>query len=93
MFLGLLYFVEIDKLEYLSIIIFLFSTVYRQQNSSKVGKALQVVCFSFFTVSKWEVKFKNSNKSGEEEQGRPKTTTTDENINKVHDKMLDDQHS
>ena len=48
---------------------------------------------SFTTVKFWTVEFKRGRKSlGEDERsGRPKTATSDENLAKVHQMVLDDR--
>ena len=47
----------------------------------------------FITVKFWAVEFKRGRKSlgVDERLGRPKTATTDENIAKVHQMVLDDR--
>jgi hypothetical protein len=48
---------------------------------------------SFITVKFWAAEFKRGHKSlgDDEPSGRPKTATTDENIAKVHQMVLDDR--
>src|SRR5436190_10871232 len=85
---------KMDKIEYRAVIKYLFlkgntPTQIKDELDSVYGDSAP----SFTTVKFWAAEFKRGRKSlGDAERlGRPKTATTDENIAKVHEMMLDDR--
>lgn len=83
-----------DKIEYRAVIKYLFlkgktPTQIKDELDSVYGDSAP----SFTTVKFWAAEFKRGRKSlgDDERSGRPKTATTDENIAKVHQMILDDR--
>ena len=85
---------KMDKIEYRAVIKYLFlkgntPTQIKDELDSVYGDSAP----SFTTVKFWAAEFKRGRKSlgDDERSGRPKTATTDENIAKVHEMVLDDR--
>ena len=85
---------KMDKIEYRAVIKYLFlkgntPTQIKDELNSVYGDSAP----SFTTVKFWAAEFKRGRKSlgDDERSGRPKTATTDENIAKVHQMVLDDR--
>src|SRR5436190_23170121 len=85
---------KMNKIEYRAVIKYLFlkgntPTQIKDELDSVYGDS----ALSFTTVKFWTAEFKRDRKSlGDNEHlGRPKTATTDENIAKVYEIMLDDR--
>ncbi|GFW21898.1 histone-lysine N-methyltransferase SETMAR [Trichonephila clavipes] len=83
-----------DKIEYRAVIKYLFlkdntPTQIKDELDSVYGDSAP----SFTTVKFWATEFKRGRKSlgDDERSGRPNTATTDENIAKVHQIVLDDR--
>ena len=87
-------FVEIDKIEYRAVIKYLFL---KGNTPTQIKDELDSVyrdsAPSFTTVKFWAAEFKRGRTSlgDDERSGRPKIATTDENIAKVHQMVLDDR--
>ncbi|XP_030761217.1 protein GVQW3-like [Sitophilus oryzae] len=83
-----------DKIEYRAVIKYL---VLKGNTSTQIKHELDSVygvsAPSFTTVKFWAAEFKRGRKSlgDDERSGRPKTATTDDNIVKVHQMVLDDR--
>lgn len=87
-------FVKMEKIEYRAVIKYLFlkgntPTQIKDELDSVYGDSSP----SFTTVKFWAAEFKRGRKSlgDDERSGRPKTVTTDDNIAKVHQMVLDDR--
>ncbi|XP_065665495.1 protein GVQW3-like [Hydra vulgaris] len=82
-----------DKIEYRAVIKYLFlkgntPTQTKDEMDSVYGDSAP----SFTTVKIWAAEFKCGQSLGDDERsGRPKTATTDENIAKVHQVVLDNR--
>ncbi|XP_030750541.1 protein GVQW3-like [Sitophilus oryzae] len=83
-----------DKIEYRAVIKYL---VLKGNTPTQIKHEFDSVyedsAPSFTTVKFWAAEFKRGRKSlgDDERSGRPKTATTDDNIAKVHQMMLDDR--
>jgi len=85
---------EMDKFEYGAVIKYLFlKGKTPRQIKDELNSVYGDSAPSFTTVKSWAAEFKRSRKSlGDDERSqRPKTVTTDENIAKVHEMVLDDR--
>src|SRR5436190_18847496 len=79
---------KMDKIEYRVVIKYLFL---KGNTPTQIKDELDSAP-SFTTVKFWAAEFKRGRKSlgDDERSGRPKTATTNENIAKVHEMVLDD---
>lgn len=87
-------FVKMEKIEYRAVIKYLFlkgntPTQIKDELDSVYGDSAP----SFTTVKFWAAEFKRGRKSlgDDDRSGRPKTSTSDDNIAKVHEMVLDDR--
>ena len=90
----MMFFMKMDKIKYRTVIKYLFlkgnaPTQIKDELDSVYGDSAP----SFNTVTFWVTEFKRGRKrlGNNERSGRPKTATTDENIAKVHQMVLDDR--
>jgi hypothetical protein len=85
---------KIDKVEYHTVIkFFVKEGLMPNEIHSKFIKVYGDSSPSFLTIKKWAVWFKRGCTSSEDHtsEGRPKSATTPEIIEQVHDMVLDDQ--
>ena len=85
---------NMDKIEYPAVIKYLFLEGNTPtQVKDELDSVYRDCASSFTTVKFWAAEFKRGRKSlGDDEcLGRPKTATTDENIAKVHQTVLDER--
>ena len=80
---------KMDEIKYRAVIKYLFL----RGNTQIKDELDSVYAPSFTTVNFWATEFKRSRKSfgDDERSGRPKTVTIDENIDKVHEMVLDNR--
>jgi len=83
-----------DKIEYRAVIkLFVKEGLTSNEINSKFIKVYVDCTASFSTIKKWAAEFKRGRTSleGDPREGRPKSATTPEIIEQVHDMVLDDK--
>jgi histone-lysine N-methyltransferase SETMAR len=81
-----------DKIEYRAVIkVFVKEGLTPNEIHSKFIKVYGDSSASFLTIKKWAAEFKRGRTSLEGREGRPKSATTPEIIEQVHDMVLDDR--
>jgi transposase len=86
--------IKMDNIEYHAVIkLFVKEVLMPNEMHSKFIKAYGNSSPSFSTIKKWAAEFKCGHSSLEDDssEGRPKSATTPEIIEQVHDMVLDDQ--
>jgi histone-lysine N-methyltransferase SETMAR len=83
---------KLDKIEYRAVIkFFVKEGLTTNEINSKFIKIYGASSPSFSTIKKWAAEFKRGRTSLEDDsRGRPKSATTPEIIEQVHDMVLDD---
>ena len=85
---------KMDKIEYLAVIkFFVKEGLTPNEIHSKFINVYGDSSPSFPTIKKWAAEFKRGRTSLEDDlrEGRPKSATTPESIEQVHDMVLDDR--
>src|SRR5436190_6983885 len=84
---------KMDKIEYRAVIKYFLKGNTPTQIKDELDSVYGYSAPSFTTVKFWAAEFKRGRKSlgDDERSGRPKIATTDENIGKVHEMVLDDR--
>src|SRR5436190_14865022 len=84
---------KMDKIEYRAVIKYFLKGNTPTQIKDELDSVYGDSAPSIITVKFWAAEFKRGRKSlgDDERSGRPKTATTDENIAKVHEMVLDDR--
>jgi histone-lysine N-methyltransferase SETMAR len=85
---------KMDKIEYCAVIkFFIKEGLMPNEIHLKFIKVYVDFSPSFLTIKKWAAEFKRGHTSLEDDprEGRPKSATTPEIIEQVHDMVLDDQ--